>query len=116
MSNSPSQVERIRYRKADGTVCTIFVPHTPVDVDQQADIPAAVLACVALAPLVGGKRAWSPYTLQTLYRLTNTFGDDVLRRHLSSLLTEMQGGFKPSNPVGLFIHRVRQTPTQSTLA
>ena len=114
-NKASSPHDRIPYRKPDGTLVTVFVPHTPIDVDQQPDVPAAILACVALAPSVQGRRVWSPFTLSTLNRLQNIYGDEVLRRHLTSLLTEMQGGFKPANPVGLYIHRVRQTPTQSSL-
>ena len=116
MSKSPLPVERIPYRRPDGSMCDVIVPRTRIDVEQQSDIPAAVLACVALAPVVHGHHAWSRFTLQTLYRLASDFGDDVLRLNLCSLLTEIEGGFRPLNPIGLFIHRVRTTPTQSTLA
>ena len=112
MANPPH--EKISYRRLDGTDGIMVVPRTPHDVEQQSDIPAAALASVAFAPKVNGRRAWSPYTYSVLSRLATQYGDDLLRRHLCALLTDILGGFSPTNPIGILIHRVRQTPTEST--
>lgn len=112
MSNSTP--EKIPFLRRDGSEGVIFVPRTPQDVEQQPDIPAAALACVAFAPKVNGVRAWSPYTYSVLRRLATQYGDELLRHHLCALLTDIIGGFAPINPIGILIHRVRQTPTEST--
>lgn len=116
MANNPPKVEKAPYRKPDGTIAELIIPKTAVDVEQQPDIPACVLAVAALSPLVNGRRAWSRFTIYTLHRLQDQFGDHCLRLHLISLLVEMQGGFKPQNPIGIFIHRVRSTQTETTLS
>lgn len=115
-NNHPPKVEKAPYRKPDGTISEIIIPKTAIDVEQQPDIPAYVLAVAALSPVLNGRRAWSRFTLWALRRLQDQFGDRCLRLHLISLLVEMQGGFEPQNPIGIFIHRVRSTQTESLLS
>lgn len=110
----PAAHEQMAFINPDGSKGVLYVPRTPRDVEEQPNIPAAALATVAFAPLVNGRRAWSQYTYSVLKRQAAVYGEEVLRRHLCALLTEILGGFKPDNPIGLLIHRVRQTPTDST--
>ena len=90
----------------------VVVPHTPEDIDNQPEINAWGLALIALSPYdERGIMRWSPYARETLIRLSNEYGDEVVRRQLRGLIIDMNGGFKPTNPIGLLIHRVRQSGT-----
>ena len=115
MSNSAPKIERVTCRRADGTTVEVIVPTTPQDVEQQTNVPAYALATVALSPVIHGRHVWSQFTRDTMQRLERQFGDEVLRKTLSTLLYEMCCGLKPTNPIGLFIHRVRLTPTESAV-
>ncbi len=113
MSNH--QVYKLPYRRPDGTVVDVVRPTSAIDVEQQPDIPSAILATAAFAPVINGVPSFSRFTLYTFKNLSDMYGDDTLRNHLSSLLTEIQGGFRPKNPVGILIHRVRLTATETVL-
>lgn len=107
--------EIIQARCRDGSTLSVVVPASRVDVEQQPNIPAHVLTLLAFSQKVNGVRRWSEFTAFTLKRLDQQFGDDVLRRTLCALLDDISNGFKPSNPIGIFIHRVRQTSTTADL-
>lgn len=109
------QPEIITASRRNGESLRIVVPHSRVDVEQQLSIPAHVLALLAFSDRVNGVRRWSEFTALTLRRLDSQYGDDVLRRTLCSLLDDIRAGFKPLNPVGIFIHRVRQSATTAEL-
>lgn len=113
MSNQ--QVYKLPYRRPDGTVVDVVRPVTPLDVHQQGDIPAAILATAAFSAIINGSPCFSLFTLRSFKRLADQYGDDTLRNHLIALLTEMQSGLRPTNPVGLLIHRVKLTATECTL-
>lgn len=113
MSERKPEVIQARYR--DGAVVRVVVPFSRVDVEQQPNIPAYVLALVAFSQVVNGVRRWSQFTSLTLKRLQSEFGEDALRDTLCSLLDDMANGFVPENPIGLFIHRVRSTATTTEL-
>lgn len=107
--------EIIQARKRDGTVVRVVVPATRVDVEQQPDVPAATLALLAFSSVKDGVRRWSDFTRSTLLKLERSYGDAVLRSTLCALLDDIASGFRPSNPVGLFIHRVRATSNSTEL-
>lgn len=109
--------EVVSVRRRDGTELKIIVPRTAADVDCQPDLPAWVLALFAFAPRSsdGHVQGWSPFSRDTLRRLSDDYGDNVLRRQLISLLIDIEGGFRPDNPIGLLIHRTRATTTSRTL-
>lgn len=112
---SKQQVYKLPYRRPDGSVVDVVKPVTPLDVEQQDDIPAAILATAAFSTFINGSPCFSRFTLRTFKTLSDQYGDETLRNHLIALLTEIQSGFRPSNPVGLLIHRVKLTATESTL-
>lgn len=101
--------EIIQARRRDGTTLEIIVPMSRVDVEMQPDAPAYVLAVLAFSSRVNGVRRWSQFTLETLRRLERQFGSETLRSVLCGLLDDIAAGFRPTNPVGIFIHRVRLT-------
>lgn len=107
--------EIIQAHRANGETLKIVVPLSRVDVEQQPQVPAHVLAVLAFSQKVHGVRRWSEFTAFTLKRLDQQFGDEVLRRTLCALLDDIANGFKPNNPIGIFIHRVRQTSTTAEL-
>lgn len=114
---TPEQKQEIVIvRLRDGGEMKVIVPRSPADVDMQPNVPAWVLTMFAFALRThDGRYTWSPYTRDTLKRLSDDYGDDTLRRHLSSLLIDIEGGFRPDNPLGLIIHRVRSSTTTRTL-
>lgn len=112
---SDRKPEIIHTTTAAGKPLQIVVPVTRADVEQQPDIPARVLALLAFSQRVGGVRRWSDFTRLTLKRLEDQYGDDSMRHALAALLDEIQMGLKPSNPIGLYIHRVRLTANSNTL-
>ena len=90
----------------------VVVPRTAADVDMQPDIDGWGLALLALSPYdERGMLRWSPFARETLRRLSDEYGDDTVRRQLRGLLIDIEGGFIPSNPIGLLIHRVRVSGT-----
>lgn len=94
-------------KNADGSLAYDVVRCTsPSDLDCQPDIPIVALVLVTLSPILDGKLMWSPYTAERLRGLLRQFGDARLRSVLFSMLVDMKAGFKPSNPIGLFISRV----------
>lgn len=99
----------------NGNSSALIVPRSGVDVDNQLQFYAWQLATAAFAPVVNGRRCFSRFTADTFKRIEHQYGPDTLRRHLAALLDEMRSGFKPSNPVGLLIHRVRLTATDTML-
>ena len=101
--------ETIQARKRDGTTQTIVIPKSRLDVEMQPDIPPHVLATLAFSVRVNGVRRWSDFTLQTLKRLESQYGAQALRETLGVLLDDISSGFKPNNPVGILIHRLRLT-------
>lgn len=105
----------IEFIRPDGSTQRVFKPLTAVDVEQQPDVPADILATLAFAPIINGSVAFSRFTRFTMGKLYEQFGDEILRKNLIALLTEMTGGFKPKNPVGIFIHRVRLTATETVI-
>lgn len=112
---SQDKPELIQTRKRDGTPLTICVPKSRIDVEQQPDIPAHALALLAFSKKVNGVRRWSEFTALTLKRLSDQYGDSALRLTLAGLLDDMAAGFRPVNPVGVYIHRVRATATTDEL-
>lgn len=109
------QTQTVPYRRPDGTTAQAIIPRTAADVRNQPDVPAWVLVVLALSPRVDGKKVYSSYTVQQIKRLQAQFGPESLRYQLESLLTDMLGGFMPTNPMGLFIHRVRLSPNRVDL-
>lgn len=99
----------------DGKPLHITVPRTRLDVEMQPDIPARVLALLAFSTKVDGRRRWSDFTRQTFRNLEQQYGDSALRTTLAALLDEINMGLKPTNPIGLFIHRVRLTANSDNL-
>lgn len=113
---SDRKPEVIQARKRDGSVVRVVVPASRIDVEQQPDIPASTLALLAFSTVKDGVRRWSDFTRSTLLTLERSYGDAVLRSTLGALLDDIAGGFRPSNPVGLFIHRVRATANSTELS
>ena len=107
--------EIINAHTRDGQTFQVVVPQSREDVENQPGVPAHVLALLAFAPRVNGLRRWSEFTKFTLSRLADQYGDDNLRSVLANLLDDITHGFSPTNPVGVFIHRVRATATTSNL-
>lgn len=107
--------ETIQARGPDGKPVTIIIPRTRYDVEMQPHIPAYTLATLAYSSLIEGHRRWSQYTLDTLKRISAQYGDDVMRRMLCALLDETAAGFRPTNPIGLLIHRTRTSANTDTL-
>lgn len=107
--------EIIQARSRDGQPLTVVVPRSRIDVEQQPNVPAHVLALLAFSQRVHGVRRWSEYTGFTLRRLSHDYGDDTVRSTLAALLDDMAAGFRPDNPVGILIHRVRATATTDQL-
>lgn len=103
------KAETIQARKRDGSTQTIVIPKSRLDVEMQPDVPAYVLATLAFSLRVNGVRRWSDFTLQTLRRLESQYGAQALRDTLCVLLDDIATGFKPINPVGILIHRIRLT-------
>lgn len=101
--------EIIQARKRDGSTMSIVIPKTRVDVEMQPEVPAYVLATLAFSARVNGVRRWSDFTLQTLKRLESQYGAQAVRETLAVLLDDIANGFKPSNPIGILIHRIRLT-------
>ena len=109
------KAEIIHAHKRDGSVLQIVVPKSSGDVEMQQEVPVHVLALLAFSPRIQGKRRWSEFTRLTLRRLEDQYGSDTLRLVLMGLLDDIQSGFHPENPVGVFIHRVRATATTNEL-
>lgn len=107
--------EIVQARNRDGSLVRVVVPVTRLDVEQQPNVPAHVLALLAFSQVVNGVRRWSQYTALTFRRLSGQYGDDALRTTLCALLDDIAAGFRPSNPIGIYIHRVRSTATTSDL-
>lgn len=108
--------QTVSIRQQDGSVRTIVVPRTAADVEAQQDVPAWVLALFAFAPCTNGVVVrWSPSTRDVLRRMSEDYGDGELRRQLVALLIDIEGGFVPTNPIGLLIHRLRAAGTTRTL-
>lgn len=112
MTNKP---EIVQARSRDGSLVRIVVPHSRLDVEQQPNVPAHVLALLAFSQVVNGVRRWSQFTALTFKRLASQLGDEALRSTLCALLDDMDSGFRPNNPIGIFIHRVRSTASTSEL-
>lgn len=113
---NPKQ-QMITVRRQAGGELQVCIPRTVEDVDQQPEIPAWFLAMLAFAQVsVDGGVRWSPHARDVLRRLSAEYGDEEMRRQLRGLLIDMQGGFKPDNPVGLLIHRVRANGTTAPLS
>lgn len=96
-------------RTKTGETRKVFVPRNSADIDNQSDVPAAVLALIAFSPIVDGVVNYSSFTYSVMKQLQRQVGDETLRRVLSELLDEISRGFKPHNPFGLFVSRVRGT-------
>lgn len=103
------KTEILHARRRDGTTLDIVIPQSRLDVEMQPDVPAHVLATLAFSTCVNGVRRWSEFTRQTLQRLESQYGAQALRDTLCVLLDDIAAGFRPTNPVGLLIHRVRLT-------
>lgn len=101
--------EIIQARKRDGSTLSIVIPKSRLDVEMQPDIPASVLATLAFSVRINGVRRWSDFTLQTLKRMESQYGAQALRDTLCVLLDDIATGFKPTNPIGILIHRIRLT-------
>lgn len=101
--------EIIQARRRDGSTLQVVVPTCRADVEMQPDIPSYVLATLAFSVRINGVRRWSDFTRQTLKRLEGQYGAQALRETLCVLLDDIATGFKPSNPIGILIHRLRLT-------
>lgn len=101
------QSEIIKAHKRDGSTLDIVVPVRRCDVEMQPGIPAHVLATLAFSKRVDGVRRWSEYTRQTLRRIEEQYGEQTMRNVLGDLLDDIATGFRPHNPIGILIHRVR---------
>lgn len=112
---SDSKPEVIQTVDSTGKPLSIVVPRTRIDVELQPNIPARVLALLAFSSRVGGVRRWSDFTRLTLRRLEEQYGDEAMRQALAALLDEITMGLRPSNPIGLYIHRVRLTANSTNL-
>lgn len=109
------KAEIVHARYPDGSVVKLVVPKSSADVEMQRDVEAHLLALIAFAPVVQGRRRWSQFTNHTLRNLQRQYGDEILRTVLMGLLDDIRTGFKPMNPVGVFIHRVRASATTDEL-
>lgn len=107
--------ETIQARKQDGTRYTLVIPKSRLDVEMQPDVPPYVLATLAFSVRVNGVRRWSDFTLRTLCRLERQYGAQAMRETLGMLLDDIVNGFKPHNPIGILIHRLRLTANSSEL-
>lgn len=107
--------EMIQYRRRDGGLSKFIVPRTRQDIEQQPDVPAWALALLAFSQKVDGRRRWSDFTHKTFLALQQQYGDTAMRTTLAALLDEINMGLKPTNPIGLFIHRVRLTANSDNL-
>lgn len=112
---SDSKREVVYTIDSTGKRIPIFVPRTRLDVEQQPHISARVLALLAFSTRVGGVRRWSDFTRLTFRRLHEQYGEEAMRTALCALLDEINTGFRPSNPIGLYIHRVRSTANSTQL-
>lgn len=110
-----SKPEIIQARRRDGSTLQVVVPTCRADVEMQPDIPAHVLAVLAFSARVNGVRRWSEFTRQTLQRLETQYGSATLRECLGCLLDDIATGFRPTNPVGILIHRVRMTADSDSM-
>lgn len=110
-----SKPEIIQARRRDGSTLQVVVPTCRADVEMQPDIPSHVLAVLAFSTRVKGVRRWSEFTRQTLQRLETQYGAATLRECLGGLLDDIATGFRPTNPVGILIHRVRMTADSGEL-
>lgn len=109
--------DAVEIRRKDGAIVKVVVPKTAIDVESQPDIPAYALALVAFSPVDPrtGWLRWSPHARDVLSRLTEQYGEPEVRRQLIGVLIDMEQGFKPLNPIGLLVHRVRTAGTTKTL-
>lgn len=107
--------EIIQARKRDGSTQSIVIPKSRLDVEMQPDIPAYVLSTLAFSVRINGVRRWSDFTLQTLKRLESQYGAQALRETLCVLLDDIATGFKPTNPIGILIHRIRLTANSGNM-
>lgn len=107
---------KVTVQMQNGERVEMVVPTCPADVENQPNFPAWSLALMAFCPFDAyGRAIWSPFSKQTLKRLQDDYGEAELRKQLMGLLIDMAEGFKPSNPIGLLIHRVRQCGTTKEL-
>lgn len=97
---------RVLIPSEKGTI-PVFRCETAADVDNQPDCEPWALAIASLPPVEHGKLLASRYTLTVLRRLQVEYGRDAFLLTFRSLIVDIEHGLKPTNPVGLFIGRLR---------
>lgn len=98
----------IKIRQPDGSLHQIFPCRNLQDLENQKQFPAWVLALCTFSPIVQGRLNFSLFTRNVLKQLSDTYCDELLREVLRELLIDIEGGFRPHNPFGLFVARVRR--------
>lgn len=106
MNNKTHSPQRILIPDGIGYI-PVFRCANAADVDNQSDVPPWALAVASLPPIEHGMLFASRYTLTVLRRLQDQFGRDAFLLTFRSLILEMEHGFKPKSPVGMFISRLR---------
>ena len=99
----------VKFNLGNGVSYSVVPPRYVEDVDNQANIPAWILALLAFAPIRNSALCVSRFTVRVLRQIENDCGSAVLRDQLRQLLIDMENGYSPSNCYGLLISRCRKT-------
>lgn len=105
---TPQSTPVVHCRCPDGSIIDVFPPRSVVDLDNQQDVPAWLLALIAFAPIVDGHVRWSPFSRSVLRQLEATYGDEFLREQLRNVLIDIDNGYRVNNPYGLLVSRCRK--------